>query len=275
MVRSRVRFLVATCHPGPTLVVSALVALLSLSMGLPWERGALVTLAVFAGQLTIGWSNDLLDAGRDRSVGRGDKPLAQEGAPAGLVKGVLLAAGLVCVAASLACGWEPAALHLGLVVASGWAYNLGLKRTVLSLLPYLLAFGSLPHVVSLSDPSGSALAPWWMGLAGALLGAAAHLLNVLPDLAADEATDVRGFPHRIGEFWLRACAAATVALSFVIIAAQGGLGIPAGAALSVPVAGATAVTLRAGGTWPFRAVLAIALLDVALLVAAAPARGGA
>lgn len=272
MVRSRLRLLAATCHLGPTLVVSALTALLSLSMGLPWARVGLVSLAVVTGQLTIGWSNDLIDAARDRAAGRADKPLAAEGAPTGLVRGALLAAGAVCVAASLACGGEAAAVHLGLVVASGWAYNLGLKRTMLSLLPYLVAFGSLPHVVSLSDPSGPALAPWWTGAAGALLGAAAHLLNVLPDLAADEATDVRGFPHRIGEVWLRVCAAATVALSFVIIAAQGGLGIPAVALLSAGVAAAVVVTLRSDGPWPFRAVLAIALVDVALLVAFAPAR---
>ena len=271
MVRSRVRFLVATCHAGPTLVVSALAALLSLSMGLPWERGVLVTVAVFAGQLTIGWSNDLLDAGRDRSVGRDDKPLAREGAPVGLVRGALLAAGLVCLATSLACGWEAAAVHLCLVVGSGWAYTSGSSgrccrccRTCWPSGPCLTWSRFRIRAARRPPPGGWA--------SRALLGAAAHLLNVLPDLAADAATDVRGFPHRIGEAGLRACAAATVALSFVIIAAQGGLGIPAGAALSVAVAGAAAVTLRAGGPWPFRAVLAIALLDVALLVAAAPPR---
>ena len=35
-----------------------------------------MTAAVLAGQLTIGWGNDLVDAERDRQVGRADKPLA-------------------------------------------------------------------------------------------------------------------------------------------------------------------------------------------------------
>jgi 4-hydroxybenzoate polyprenyltransferase len=34
--------------------------------------------------------------------------------------------------------------------------------------------------------------------AGALLGVAAHLANVLPDLGEDAATGVRGLPHRFG-----------------------------------------------------------------------------
>ena len=44
--------------------------------GTPLARGLLVTAAVLAGQLSIGWSNDLIDARRDRAVGRTDKPLA-------------------------------------------------------------------------------------------------------------------------------------------------------------------------------------------------------
>ena len=43
---------------------------------LPTGRGVLVTAAVFTGQLSIGWSNDYLDAERDRAVHRSDKPVA-------------------------------------------------------------------------------------------------------------------------------------------------------------------------------------------------------
>ena len=43
----------------------------------PRTRVALVTAAVLCGQLSIGWSNDLVDLARDRAVGRRDKPLAR------------------------------------------------------------------------------------------------------------------------------------------------------------------------------------------------------
>ncbi len=83
------------------------------------------------------------------------------------------------------------------MVACGWAYNLGLKATWLSFLPYAVAFGLLPAVATLALPGH----PWpagWAMLAGALLGVAAHFLNVLPDLDDDAATDIRGLPHRLG-----------------------------------------------------------------------------
>ena len=44
----------------------------------------------------------------------------------------------------------PGSVHL-VSVASGWAYNLGLKSTAWSWAPYAVAFGALPAVVSLAD----------------------------------------------------------------------------------------------------------------------------
>src|SRR3954454_24113139 len=73
-----VRGLVLACHPGPTLAVSVFTALLAWSAGLTAGRGLLVTTAVLTGQLSIGWCNDLVDARRDRAVGRTDKPLAAD-----------------------------------------------------------------------------------------------------------------------------------------------------------------------------------------------------
>ena len=50
---------------------------LGIAVGLePW-RLVLLTLAVFCGQLSIGLSNDAIDAPRDRAVGRTDKPIAR------------------------------------------------------------------------------------------------------------------------------------------------------------------------------------------------------
>ncbi len=160
---------------------------------------ALVVLAVLTGQLSIGWSNDLIDLPRDRAVGRTDKPLVDGSVSE---RSARLACGLALVATvplSLANGWLAGVVHL-VVVAAGWAYNLGAKATAWSWLPYAVAFGALPAFVSLAaEPD--AVPPLWLPLAGALLGVGAHVVNVLPDLADDAATGVRGLPHRIGPRW--------------------------------------------------------------------------
>ena len=59
--------LALSCHPLPTIAVTAISAGLAALAGLSPARGALVVAAVFAGQLSIGWSNDAIDAARDRA----------------------------------------------------------------------------------------------------------------------------------------------------------------------------------------------------------------
>ena len=68
--------LVRAAHPGPALTVVVLSLLLAVAADLSPGRVLLVGLAVLAGQLSVGWSNDLIDQERDRAVGRTDKPLA-------------------------------------------------------------------------------------------------------------------------------------------------------------------------------------------------------
>lgn len=191
-----VRALAQSCHPIPSLAVTVLTAGLAALAGLPLGRGILVTTAVFTGQLSIGWSNDYLDAERDRAVQRSDKPLAA-GAVAPRIAGIAaIIALMLTFALSALLGWPGGAAVVGTAVC-GWAYNLGLKSTAFSWLPYAIAFGLLPAVATLSDSPPRWPAPWAL-VAGALLGVAAHLANVLPDLVQDEATGVRGLPHRLG-----------------------------------------------------------------------------
>ncbi|MEP7368801.1 MAG: UbiA family prenyltransferase [Dermatophilaceae bacterium] len=188
--------LARSCHPIPSVAVTALTAGLTALAGLPIGRAVLVTAAVFFGQLSIGWSNDYHDAERDRAVQRSDKPVAS-GAVAPRQAGLAaLVALLLTVALSVALGWPAGAASL-VIVACGWLYNMGLKSSVLSWLPYAIAFGMLPAVATLSVSPPRWPAPWAL-TAGALLGVAAHLANVLPDLREDVATGVRGLPHRLG-----------------------------------------------------------------------------
>ena len=191
-----VRALALSCHPLPSVAVTALSAGLAALADLPVGQGILLTAAVFTGQLSIGWSNDYLDADRDRAVDRPDKPVAAGAVPPRVAAIAAAAALLLTLALSAALGWPGGAASLATVLC-GWLYNLGLKATLLSWLPYAIAFGMLPAIATLSASPPRWPAAWAM-TAGALLGVAAHLANALPDLHQDAATGVRGLPHRLG-----------------------------------------------------------------------------
>lgn len=260
--------LLRAAHIGPALAVTVITALLTVGQELSAGNAVIVTGAVFTGQLTIGWGNDLLDAARDRAVGRADKPLATGELGRRLVVGALGTAAAACVMLSLAAGWRAALVNLVLHVGGGHAYNLLLKHTVWSWLPYAAAFGTLPAVVTLAaDPPR--WPPGWMLAAAAALGVAAHFLNVLPDLEDDAATGVRGLPHRLGPLVSRAVATALLVVASAA-AVLGPPGRPSGwalAALGLTLLLAPAA-LVARGKAPFRAAIAIALVDVLLLTLA-------
>jgi 4-hydroxybenzoate polyprenyltransferase len=261
--RSRTALL-RSAHPGPAAAVVVLTALLTVTADLSLPQAVLVVVAVLAGQLSIGWSNDLLDAGRDRQVHRSDKPVATGEVAERTVR---LACALALVAAvplSFACGLAAGAAHM-LTVGSGWAYNLGLKATAWSWLPYALAFGALPVFVTLAQ-SPPELPPAWVPAVGALLGVGAHLVNALPDLADDEATGVRGLPHRLGARWAARLATAVLVAGSLLVVVTLVDAHPVIAWASLAVVLVLAVVAMAGhGRTPFRAAIAIALVDVALL----------
>lgn len=222
---------------------------------------------MLTGQLTIGWTNDLLDRARDAAVGRADKPLATGAlgvAPVRIACAVALAATVVL---SLLCGLLPGLIHL-ICVAAGWAYNLGLKATAWSWLPYAVAFGGIAVFVTLAGPTG-ALPPAWIPVVAALLGVGAHLVNALPDLSDDEVTGVRGLPHRLGARRTRIAAVAVLGGASVIVAAaahEAGTILRVAALLLVAVL--AVVALLTEGRTPFRAAIGIALVDATLLVLA-------
>ena len=191
---SRVGVRVGAAHAGPALAVTVLAGLLCVAQGLDPTTTVVLVAAVLAGQLSIGWSNDLADRSRDRAAGRADKPLATGDDSVALVRAACGAAVVACLVLSFALGPAAGLMHV-CCVASAWAYNLGLKATIWSWAPYAVSFGGLTAVVTLADGEAP---PWWWPVGAALLGVGAHLLNVLPDLADDAATGVRGLPHRLG-----------------------------------------------------------------------------
>ncbi len=258
--------LLRAAHPGPALAVTLLAGAYAVSVPLSAPRAAIVVAAVLAGQLSIGWCNDLVDRHRDRAVGRTDKPLAT-GELSARVTAVACATALAAtVVLSLAAGPVAGAAHL-VVVAAGWAYDLGLKSTVWSWVPYAVAFGTLPVFVDLAGPGSPP--PAWVPLAGALLGIGAHLVNVLPDLEDDAATGVRGLGHRLGARRSARLAVGSLAAATLTVALGAGEVALAARLLALLAAGALGVVALLGqGRAPFRAAVGIAAVDVVLLVAA-------
>lgn len=266
------RALALSCHPGPTLAVTVLTALLAAAAGLTAARGVLVVAAVLAGQLSIGWLNDLLDADRDRAVGRRDKPLAAGAASPRTVRVAIAVAAALCVLLSLLAGLVAGLVHL-LGVAMGWAHDLGVKRTPLSPVPYAVAFACLPAFVWLARGPGAGAAPAWVLGSGAVLGVGAHLLNALPDLADDVATGVVGLPQRLGERGVRVVAPVLLLAGLVLAVLRPGTGggTPPAWGWAVLGVGAALAVVAASrrGRVPFVAAVGVALLCVVALVARA------
>lgn len=264
--------MVRACHPEPTVAVTVLVTALAAASGRSPAACAVLGAAVLCGQLSIGWCNDLVDAGRDTAAGRTDKPLAAGTAGGGAVAAAAVSALTACVVLSLAAGRSAGAAHLT-GVAAAWAYNLGVKRTAASWVPYALAFGLLPAFVTLGLP-GRPWPPGWAMAAGALLGVGAHFTNVLPDIDADLAAGVRGLPQRLGPRRTRVLAPLPLlaASAVLVVGPPGPVGRAGWAALLVTAGLAAATTAatsqgaRAGSRLPFLATLAMAVTAVGLLV---------
>ncbi|GIG22763.1 membrane protein [Cellulomonas chitinilytica] len=258
-------------HPGPTVAVTLFAAAMALGAGAPARTATLVTLAVLAGQLSIGWSNDWVDAARDAAVGRTDKPVGAGRLPVRAVRAAAWAAAAACVVLSATLGWRAGLLNVA-TVASAWSYNVRLKSSAWSWAPFAFSFGLLPMVVALALP-GAPAASWWAVAGGALLGVGAHLANVLPDLEDDEGTGVRGAGHRLGRTGTSVLATGTLlAATLLVVVAPAGRPTPAAVAALVGAAvlavTGTLVALRATRSrLPFAAAIAVAAVDVVLLVA--------
>jgi 4-hydroxybenzoate polyprenyltransferase len=261
--------LVQASHPLPALAVTLVTAGLAASTGRSIPGIIAIALAILLGQLSVGWLNDLVDAPRDAQTGRAGKPLATGEIHPALVSAAVSLAAPAAVLLTLVSGVPATLAHLAALV-SAWAYDLGVKSTAFSVAPFAISFGLLPAIVSLGAP-GSPWPPLWLTAAAAALGSGAHFVNVLPDLAADAATGVRGLPHRLGATATRLAAAALVLTASALLA-FGPPGPPSLLVLAaVPFAAAVLITglvlgRRPGSRAAFHAVLLVALVDVALLL---------
>ena len=187
--------LIKASHFGPTVLVVTISFLLSLSQ-YSSIKSLQIACAILAGQCVVGWTNDLLDYPLDQSAGRQNKPLVAGEITQRFLKIsiflALLAAALLSLIGPL--GLKGSALHL-LGIASATTYNFGLKKTLLSPIPYIISFGAMPWAVYIS---AGKTPPVWLYLGFITFASAFHFLNVLKDLSWDISQGVLGLPQRLG-----------------------------------------------------------------------------
>jgi 4-hydroxybenzoate polyprenyltransferase len=182
-------------HFGPTVIVTTASFLLSLSQ-YSLIDSLRVAIAIFAGQLVVGWSNDFIDAPLDIAAHRTKKPIvSKEINPEQLKKSILVALFVALILSLFSpLGLTGTLIHF-LGILSATFYNLKLKSTIISPLPYIVSFGALPWAIYL--PVGNQ-PPLWLFIDFMLIAVAFHFFNVLKDFQWDINQGVLGLPQRLG-----------------------------------------------------------------------------
>jgi 4-hydroxybenzoate polyprenyltransferase len=265
------RGLLRATHPLPCLAVTAGFSATAASAGVG-ARSALLAVAVLCGQASVGWSNDAIDAVADTTAGRPDKPIATGEVSRRLVARCAIGALAIDVPLSLSLGWRAGLAHL-VAVALAWGYNLGLKRTRASPLPYAAAFGLVPVIVAAMLP-GSPHPRVALVVAGACCGVAGHFANTVGDAREDALTGVRGLPQRLGPARSTLVAGGFLAAASVAVLAATGDDAIAIAAVAVDVVIAAALPLVVRAHQVRSLAFRLMIIAVAVLLAAFVVSGG-
>ena len=196
MARNSLLALLKASHFGPTIAVTTVSYLLATSLW--WEGPALIiAFGVFLGQLLVGFTNDLIDYPDDLKHNRLSKPLVSgELTTSKLRRAIKVVVPFTILLNILG----PLGIKGGLIylfgVGMGVSYNFYFKSTLLSPIPYALAFAALVSSIVISTDRTP---PLWLITAAALLGVAAHFANVLKDLDQDLESKIKGLPQHIGK----------------------------------------------------------------------------
>ena len=187
--------LLKASHFGPTVLVVSITYVLS-RIQFSVSDSVFIAFAILLGQFVVGWSNDLIDFPLDKVAMRVKKPLVAGTITEATLRisiGVALLSALI-VSLLSPLGVNGTAIHfLGLLSAT--AYNLKLKSTVLSVLPYMVSFGALPWAIYVAAGTRP---PTWIVLGFILISSAFHFLNVLKDIDSDIDQGIMGLPQALG-----------------------------------------------------------------------------
>jgi 4-hydroxybenzoate polyprenyltransferase len=214
--------LLRVAHPFPSSVNAAITTGLALLAGGALDVSFRLGLSMLAIQAAIGAANDLADVARD-TIAKPSKPIpagdvaapeARMVAGVGLVVGLALAASVSVLALTLAVGGAIA----------GFGYDLRLKGTAVSWLPFAMGIPLLP-LFAVGGATGRFSTTLITGAVIAVpAGIGLSIANALPDEARDAATGVRTLAVMLGRAraWLVGAAcmigvAAGASVSYVVL----------------------------------------------------------
>lgn len=194
--KNQVLGMIKATHFGPTVLVVSISFTLAITQ-LSFSKSFEIALAILAGQCVVGWTNELVDHGRDAEAGRLKKPLV-----AGSVSRKQLQVGIAIALTSAILvsflgplgvrgGW----LHM-LGLASATIYNFWAKSTWFSPIPYAISFGAMPWAIY---AAANRYPPVWLIINFVLVSVSFHFLNVIKDLEWDLKQGILGSPQRIGK----------------------------------------------------------------------------
>jgi len=201
------------CHFGPTVLVVSITFIVSITqLSAPKSFG--IAVAILAGQLVVGWTNDLLDHPLDSAAGRMKKPLVNDAVTR---KQLQVGISAALTLATLLSFFGPLGVKGGLLhmlgLASATIYNFWAKSTWFSALPYAISFGALPWAVYSAAKENP---PAWLFVDFILVSLSFHFLNVIKDLEWDRTQSVLGLPQRIGRRGSLVTAAALLVAAAVV-----------------------------------------------------------
>jgi 4-hydroxybenzoate polyprenyltransferase len=186
-------------HPIPSLLttLAAVGFAMIFGIGIGDTRLRWIAAIMLLVQFSISALNEWADADLDRQAGRRRPiPLGLVSPSTALTVAVLCAVGAFLLS-TLANFGTVALLLVGIGLACGWVYDLRLKRTPLSFLPFAVAFPLMPFWIGLlAGRPASSLGILFLG--GSPLATAIHLADAIPDRDRDQAAGLKTLAVALG-----------------------------------------------------------------------------
>ena len=187
-------------------------------------------------QLSISALNDWADRESD-ALGERRRPVAlgRVSSRAALIVAVIFA--IASLAAAVAFGWS-SVLLVAAGLAAGWSYDLFLKPTPFSVVPFAIGFPLLAVWVSVAADR-PLRAPLVLFLGGVPLAVAIHLADAIPDREIDARAGVRTpavvLPYPVAEIVAGVLLFAGIGVAYIGLWQAGHLGLPMLSPLSLGI----------------------------------------
>lgn len=225
--------LIRLAHPLPTTLNAVVAAGLTVAAGGTSDQALLAAITMLGVHTSIGALNDLLD--RRTDLGRAEKPLATGEVSERTARTVVATGAAIGLAAASMLGALSVQIA-ALGATLGYLYDIGIKRTWASFLPFACGVALIPLFAWSAAAREPPFRILLLSAAAIPGGSALALQNALADFRLDAAAGMRGVVVRIGERSARVAAAALHLVAWLVVWGSGAASLPAqlvGAALLV------------------------------------------